>query len=141
MRFSLQRLFVFVAFAAAAFWLHIVAYPIGSILAWMLFWLFIGLAVYRRENHWPLVAAGLMMLLGMLALPYVAITGHSVPPHLLDRVGRGDTTDQVQSLLGFPTRITHTDSGQSWFYVGPSWCHVRIEFDGDQHVRYVVHDH
>jgi hypothetical protein len=141
MRFSLRRLFALVAVTAIAFWIYGIAYPLGGALVWILLWAaVVGIAI-RSNRKLVAICAGLMLMFGTLALPVVAIKGHAVPIRDLSQVRTGDSTDAVQSILGRPATIRDSTTGPRWLYSGPAWCHVTIQFGGDDKVLYVSHDH
>ena len=120
MRFSLRWLFLLIAFSAISFWIYRSAYPLGGTLIWILFWATVCSFALRWERRWAATGAGMLVLLGLLSLPVIAMTGHSVPVQDLERIKTGDTAQQVSDLLGSPTRVLSQAEGESWQYVGPS---------------------
>ncbi len=141
MRFSIRSLLVTVAIAANAFWIYRTAYPLGGVLIWIFLWTVVCLAVLRIKYRWPAVAAGLMILMGLVLIPVIAINGHSVPLRSLEQIRTGNSAPQVKALLGSPKSIACNANGSRWKYVGPSWCHVNVQFDWEDKVMYVTHDH
>ena len=140
-RFSLRRLLWLVALTALAFWVYRVAYPVGGSLVWILLWASLAWIGFRSNRNRIAAFAGMMVMFGVLTLPVVAINGHAVPLRTLEKVKTGDSADTVRSMLGRPVAIRVSADGTKWLYSGPTWCHVTIQFGGDNRVQYVAHDH
>ena len=141
-RFSLKYVFLYVAISAIACWLVVSFYPLGALYASLFVVVcFGGMAVWTRRDSLALLCGLLFLIIGLLGFPMVTMSAHPVPIHRLNRIGRGATAAEVESLIGKPSRIDSTTSGESWVYAGCTWCYITIQFTPDATVDSVVHDH
>ena len=140
-RFSLASLFGLVTASAVILWLYFAVYPFGPLLAWFCAAAIVAVIARHLRNRSLGIACALMLGLGVLAVPYFMIEGHSVSPYLLERIHVGSNMADVESTLGSPSKITRDPTGDDWLYSGPTWCHVTISFDADGLVDYIDHDH
>ena len=140
-RFSLTALFGLVTASSVILWLYFAVYPFGPLLAWFCAATIVGAIARHLRNRSLGIVCALMFGVGVLSVPYFMIDGHSVSPHLLERIHVGSTAAEVESILGAPSEITPDSSGDDWLYAGPTWCHVTISFDPDGVVDYIDHDH
>ena len=118
----------------------ILLYPYGPLLAWFgIATCAFMLAIRFRESSLDIVC-GVMLVVGVLSIPHIAMNGHPVPPDLLARIQVGSTATDVESVLGLPTSKVHNPSGDTWTYSGFTWRFVRILFDAKGIVNDVYYD-
>lgn len=138
---SLTAVVGLVAASSVVIWLYFTVYPLGPLLAWFAASGLVALIGRRLRNRTCYDVCSGMFVLGVLAMPYVVMEGHSVSPYRLERVKLGATTAEVEAALGAPSSIAPDASGDEWLYAGPTWCHVRISFDANGTVDDIIHDH
>ena len=140
-RFSLKSLLTYVAMLAIACWLYSTFHPLGIVYAWLLISALVGCVGVQKQSSWTLAVCTLMLLIGLFAFPTVTMLAHPVPIHRLSRIHHGSTADEVRALLGIPSSIGTSTTGETWGYSDVTWCMVRIRFDRDGKVVNVDHDH
>ena len=69
------------------------------------------------------------------------MNAHALPIKSIEMTQVGQSTEDVMSRLGSPSRIDKSESGESWVYSGMTWCYVTVYFDNDGLVESVDHDH
>ena len=85
--------------------------------------------------------AVLMVIVGLVGFPMVAMTGHPVSLERLSHIHDGSSAEDVLTLLGTPSTVNLSDDGEIWIYSGVTWCFVTIQFSHDRTVIDVDHDH
>lgn len=140
-RLSLTALFGLVTALAVILWLYFAIYPFGPLFAWFFTSAVVAVVARRLCNRTLGVASALILCLGVLAIPYFMMEGHSVSPYRLERIRVGSTAADVESALGSPSQITRDPTGEDWLYTSTTWCHVTISFDTNGIVDCMDHDH
>ncbi len=129
------------AAAALAYWLLTTFHPFGLLYAWLLVITYAGWIGIRRHRQRIIDVAVLMVIVGLVGFPMVAMTGHPVSLERLSHIHDGSSAEDVLTLLGTPSKVDLSDDGEIWIYSGVTWCFVTIQFSHDRTVVDVVHDH
>lgn len=82
------------------------------------------------------------LALAFMGFAIYCMSAHPVSMSRLDQVVEGMESDQVERLLGSPTKVdTSEDGSQSWLFTSCVWCMVTVELSPEGEVVEVIHDH